>query len=155
MPQASQSIELGEEAARSFCRDLAGTVDALIDVLNEETGLIRAARLTAATEISEKKTSLSERYVKAHGMLRTSGGALGRLAPDEVGHLRERHQALESAISLNLAVLATARTVSETLIRGVADAVAERQGRQQVYGADARQATSTPAAGPLSYNLSL
>lgn len=141
-----------QSSARSFCGDLASTVDMLIDVLNEETKLIRAARLTDAAAMSDRKSDVSQRYLKAHGVLKASGPDLSRLAPDEVGHLRERHHALESAISLNLAVLATARTVSETLIRGVADTVANRTTQPQTYGADARHASQTPRTSALSYN---
>ncbi|MCT8972819.1 hypothetical protein [Microbaculum marinisediminis] len=143
-------------AARDFCVDLAQTVDSLIAVLNEETSLIRAARLTAAAEVSARKSVVAERYMKAHGVLSSAGAELNQLVPDEVGHLRERHQALESAISLNLAVLATARTVSETLIRDVAGLAAARQGGQtQTYGANARQTETAPRAAPLSYNVAL
>ncbi len=154
--QTSPTTGFNPDTARTFCGDLAETVDALIAILNEETGLIRAARLTAAADIGPRKSVVAERYMRAHGVLKTAGGELGRLVPDEVGHLRERHQELETAISLNLAVLATARTVSETLIRDVADLVSARQGgRAETYGADARQNAGKPASRPISYNVAL
>jgi hypothetical protein len=154
--KTAQPPVFDSESARQFCGDLAQTVDSLIEVLNEEARLIRAARLTAAAEISGLKATVSERYTRAHGVLKSAAAELKRLAPDEVDHLRERHSALESAISLNLAVLATARTVSETLIRDIADTVtAQRGGRQDIYGADARQTATAPATGPVSYNIAL
>ena len=143
------------DSARQFCTDLSQTVDTLIDVLSEETRLIKAAKLTAAAAMASQKSVVSERYMKAHGVLRLAGPDLSRFAPDEVGHLRERHQALESAISLNLAVLATARTVSETLIKGVSETVARHRGRTDTYGADARQTAHAPGAGPMSCNVAL
>ena len=144
-------------SARDFCGDLAATVDSLIEVLNEETRLVRTARLNAAADVAERKNVVAERYMKAHGVMKTAGTDLSRLVPDEIAHLRGRHQALESAISLNLAVLATARTVSETLIRGVAEAVANRQigDRQEIYGSDARTTTSAQPSRPISYNVAL
>jgi len=144
-------------SAHSFCGDLADTVDALIEVLNEETRLVRAARLEAAGDLATRKSVVAERYMRAHGMLKSGGAELSHLVPDEVVHLRARHQALETAISHNLAVLATARTVSETLIRGVAESVARHQvgSRQEVYGADARQTTSAPPSRPISFNTAL
>lgn len=153
--QFAPEATFDQDTARTFCGDLANTVDVLIEVLREETQLVRAARLSDAAAMSERKSSASERYMKGHSVLRNAGGELGRLVPDEVGHLRARHQALEAAISQNLAVLATARTVSETLIRGVAEAVGNRGGRTETYGADARQTTEAPRAGPLSYNVAL
>ena len=144
-----------QRSAHDFCNDLARTVDTLIEVLNEETRLVRAARLAEAADMSAQKSAASERYVKAHGVLRTSGLEIGRLAADEVDHLRARHQDLEAAISQNLAVLATARTVSETLIRGVVDIASQRDGRSHTYGADARQTAEQPRTNPLSYNVAL
>jgi|GEM_PF-2310939 len=152
-PAAETSFD--EDSARAFCGDLSQTVDTLIEVLNEETRLIKSARLTAAADLSSRKAVASERYMKAHGTLKSSGSELSRIVPDEVGHLRERHQALESAISANLAVLATARTVSETLIKGIGDVVAKHRGRAETYGDDGRQSAGKPDETPLSCNIAL
>ncbi len=138
-----------------FCADLIETVDALIAVLNEETRLVRAAKLSDAADLSGEKSLASERYIKAHGVLRGADSPLETLASDEVGHLRERHQALETAISQNLAVLATARTVSETLIHSVSDIVARKRGRTNVYGANGRQSVQQSQPGPISCNVAL
>jgi len=153
--QAAPAASFDQDSARTFCGDLARTVDTLIEVLREETRLIKAARLSDAVEMSDRKSAISERYMQGHSVLRMSGGALGKLVPDEVGHLRERHQALEAAISQNLAVLATARTVSETLIRGVSETVSSRDGQSHTYGADARESVEAPRSAPLSYNIAL
>lgn len=138
-----------------FCADLIETVDALITVLNEETRLVRAAKLSEAATLSGEKSLASERYIKAHGVLRGADSPFSALASDEVGHLRERHQALETAISQNLAVLATARTVSETLIHSVSDIVARKRGRTNVYGANGQQAVQQSQPGPVSCNVAL
>lgn len=142
-------------SARTFCIDLSATVDTLIRVLEEETELVRAARLSAATALGPVKLEASERYLKSYGTLRDSAAELARMAPDEVDHLRERHHALESAISQNLAVLATARTVSETLIRGIADIVEARSSGPTTYGADGQHATTARRGAAFSCNLAL
>ena len=77
--------------------------------------------------------------MRGYARLRDQAEEIGRHAPREVAHLRQRRAALEVALTSNLAVLATARTVSETLIRTVADQATKRQGQPNVYGADARQ----------------
>jgi hypothetical protein len=143
-------------AAHAFCAELTETVEALIRVLDEETQLVRAAKLSDAAALGEHKASLARRYGEGHGVLKGWGREIGRHAPVEIDHLRRRHEALESAISTNLAVLATARTVSETLIRGVAAAVSPQSVRPVTYRADARRSDpeGTPA-GPLSVNVAL
>lgn len=154
--EAPTSTGTERAAAQAFCADLSETIDALIRVLDEETNLVRAARLNEAGELAEQKAALSRRYGEAHGALQASGAEIGRQAPVEVEHLRRRHQDLEAALSANLAVLATARTVSETLIRGVAAAVSPNAVRPTTYSADARRSdTGGPPAGPLSLNMAL
>lgn len=152
-PAGSRGID--RESARAFCAGLSETVDALIRVLNEETRLVRAARLSEAAALAEEKQLLAQHYGKAHGTMKARGSEIGRQAPVEIDHLRRRHQALESAISANLAVLATARTVSETLIRGVAEAVSPNVARPNTYSAEARRSAEHPPTGPLSLNLAL
>lgn len=142
-------------AARAFCAELTETVDALIRVIEEETRLVRAARLSEAAELVDEKTALAQRYGKAHGAFKVSGREIGRRAPVELSHLRSRHEALENALSANLAVLATARTVSETLIRGVAEAVSPARAQPATYGANARRSDDGVPPGPLSVNVAL
>jgi hypothetical protein len=146
---------IDRDSARAFCAGLAETVDALIRVLDEETRLIRAARLSEAAGLADEKTALAQRYGQAHGTMKVCGPEIGRKAPVEIDHLRRRHEALETAIANNLAVLATARTVSETLIRGVAEAVSSSSARPNTYSAEARQDTDTRSSGPFSLNVAL
>lgn len=144
-----------QDTARRFCHALSDTVDALIAVLEEETRLIRSAKLAEAFAMGEEKSAISERYSRAHATLRRSGQVIGRCAPVEIDHLRRRHGALESAISSNLAVLATARTVSETLIRGAAELVARSDCTPSGYGADASRTASQGMAAPVRCNVAL
>ncbi|TCT06468.1 hypothetical protein EDC22_11151 [Tepidamorphus gemmatus] len=150
-----KTIVRDADTARNFCIDLSATVDALISVLEEETALVRSARLSAATALGSAKFEASERYLKSYPTLRDSAGEIARLAPNEIDHLRERHHALESALSHNLAVLATARTVSETLIRGIADIFEAEGAGPTVYGADGQHAPTPRRGTAFSCNLAL
>ncbi len=143
------------DEARAFCAELTDTVDALIRVLDEEARLVRAARLDDAARLAEDKSELARRYGQAHGIVKAHGQEIGRLAAVEVDHLRRRHDALEVATQNNLAVLATARTVSETLIRSVADAVSPDSARPDTYSAEGRSGGKGPAHGPISVNVAL
>ncbi len=144
------------DSASAFCNDLSATVDTLIRVLEEETRLVREVRLTEAAAIGEEKAALADRYVRAHGVLKSNNRDISRFAAVEIDHLRRRHGALEGAIAANLAVLATARTVSETLIRSVAEAVSRSDRPADTYSADARRNDGGGSgAAPVSLNVAL
>lgn len=156
MTQTEQFAAPASQAeARTFCKELTATVDALIRVLDEETRLVRAARLDEAAVLADEKSELARRYAHAHDIVRARGQDIGRQAPVEVDHLRRRHEALEAATQTNLAVLATARTVSEILIRSVSEAISPDSSRPDTYSADGRAGNSKPANGPISLNVAL
>ncbi len=139
-------------AAQEFCEQLVETIDALIAVLDEESRLVRAAKLSDAAVMNAKKTALSARYGGHLETLKHNAGDLRQLAPGGIDALRARQEALEEALQTNMTVLATARTVSETLIRGIAAEAAERHGGPSTYGADARAATGKPADAAIRVN---
>ncbi len=154
-PAEAPDPVMDRDAARGFCAGLTDTVDALIELLEEETRLIREARLAEAAALSEEKTRLAQHYGQAHVTVKHRSHELSRYAPVEIDHLRRRHQALDAAMSTNLAVLATARTVSETLIRSVAESAAPGAARPRTYSAEARKGEEAPPVSPLSLNVAL
>jgi hypothetical protein len=154
-PVDQATAPANREEARAFCAELTKTVDTLIRILDEEARLVRAAQLDEATGLAEEKSELARRYGVAHGIVKAHGQEIGRLAAVEVDHLRRRHDVLEAATRNNLAVLATARTVSETLIRSVADAVSPDSARPDTYSAEGRAGGKGPAHGPISVNVAL
>ena len=129
------------DQASAFCDSLAETVDALIRVLDEESRLVRSAKLTDAAVLHAKKSALSAQYGGQLQVLKQNAGNMRDLTPDGVERLRGRQLALEEALQANMTVLATARTVSETLIRGIASDAATKRGGPTVYGADARSSS--------------
>ncbi|MCC0016863.1 MAG: hypothetical protein H6878_11390 [Rhodobiaceae bacterium] len=144
------------QQAAEFCDALASTVDALIKVLDEESQLVRSARLTDAAVLHARKTALSAQYGGQLQQLKQNAGNMRDLAPDGIEMLRSRQLALEDALQANMTVLATARTVSETLIRGIAGDAASRRGGPTVYGSDARQpARATAAGAPIRVNAAI
>lgn len=144
------------DQASAFCDALAETVDALIRVLDEESRLVRTAKLTDAAVLNARKSALSAQYGGQLQVLKANAGNMRDLAPNGVDILRSRQSALEEALQMNMTVLATARTVSETLIRGIATQANERRGGPSVYGADARKpAVTQPANGAIRVNAAI
>ncbi len=135
-------------------RDLAGhyieVMEALIDVIQQETELVRNGRLTQATALEQTKTELARLYIADTMRLRASREHLARVAPQLMPDLIRRHDDFRALIQVNLTVLATAHAVSEGLVRGVSSEIA-RQSAPQSYGASGRANTPDPRkATPLA-----
>jgi hypothetical protein len=74
--------------------------------------------------------------------------ALARLAPDALDRLRKAHQAFGQVVQANQVVLATARAVSETLVKGIAEEM-NRQARPQGYAPPGAAAKPAVTSAPL------
>jgi hypothetical protein len=139
------------EAARELAGATINLMSRLADVLDAETGLIRDGRIADALAHETQKTDLAGRYMRALETIKANAVALARFAPDDVTRLKAAHAQFCDIIEANHAVLATARAVSESIVRDLAkDAgrTAQPQGyRPPGYGAPA--AASRPSAGPI------
>jgi hypothetical protein len=141
--------------AELLCADIGGILDRLVPLVSEETRLVRAAKVTAAIALQETKAELSRLYAIALEALRSNASAVSRYVPVLVDQLRRRHEAFQAELQVNMAVLATARSVSETLVRGVADEVAARNA-PKTYGASGAMTGIARSAGrPISVSRSL
>ena len=117
------------------CRLIAEIVRLLGEfeaVLETETAHLRAGRLRQGLAAQERKAELGGSYLRAVQSCRTNAIALARFAPAEVATLRAAHDRFQAAVDRNQVVLATARAVSEGLVRGLA---AEMSQAPQTYGA--------------------
>jgi hypothetical protein len=74
--------------------------------------------------------------------------ALARLAPEALARFKAAHGAFGRAVETNQTVLATARAVSESLIKGVAEEM-NRQSRPQGYGPAGPHAPRPQHSAPL------
>ena len=135
---AAAPIASAADAARLIAR-LAEAMASLLAVLDEETQLVRAGRISEIARIEPKKTELARRYVVDAGAVRANALYLARETPREFDELRRRHEQFRAVLQINLAVLATAHAVSEGIIRGAAGELA-RKAAPQTYGAGGRTA---------------
>jgi hypothetical protein len=125
-------------------------MDGLVAVVQQETELVRAGRLRAASELVAAKSELARLYVADTLLLRASHGALQKIVPALLADIRLRHDAFRALLQTNLTVLATAHAVSEGIVRGVSEEIASRS-VPQTYGRSGR--TNAPyrnAAPPLA-----
>jgi hypothetical protein len=136
-----QPITSSEEAERTIVQ-LMDVMDALLQVIEEETALVRAGRLASAAQLEKSKADLARLYVTAVTRLKAGRGYLMQTMPDNLAALHRRHDTFRALLQLNLTVLATAHAVSEGIIRGVSGELARKTG-PQTYGASGRP---TPVA---------
>jgi hypothetical protein len=122
-------------------------MDALLDVVQRETELVRAGHLVQATALEPTKTELSRLYVADTLRLRANRPQLTKIAPDTMPELIRRHNEFRALLQINLTVLATAHAVSEGIVRGVSGELA-RKNSPQTYGASGRANAPNPRNAP-------
>ena len=131
-------------------------MDALIDVVQQETEFVRIGRLAAAAKLQDSKGDLTQAYLADTLRLRASQPHLAKLmSADRRDALRQRHDRFRALLEINLTVLATAHAVSEGIVRGVSDDLA-RHAAPQTYGASGRAVPpARSAAQPLAFSRAL
>lgn len=133
---ARSSLASRDEAER-FVGAFLGTMADLGGLLDAQTSHLSAGRMRDGLARETEKTALAGGYLKGLEFARANAVAIARFAPDRVAELRRSNAAFRASVERNQAVIATARAVSEGLIRGVAEEVARRS-RPQGYGIPAR-----------------
>jgi hypothetical protein len=137
---------------------VAGTLATMAEleaVLRTETDRVRVGRIREGLSCEPRKTELAGSYLQGLQAIKANAIALARFAPDAVARLKAAHADFERVVQDNQVVLATARAVSESLVRGIADEM-NRQSRPQGYGPATAAPARRPAAGSplvLSRNL--
>lgn len=151
-PRISNALE-----AEKLIETVMETLGALSHVVGEETGLVKAGRLKDAMEREARKAELAGTYMKGVEQVKLNAVALARFAPEKVKRLKTAHLAFQDLIDLNQTVLATARAISESIMRDLATDT-NRQNRAPGYGPTATVGAGVfarPNAGPLVISKSL
>lgn len=133
MTAAARLAALDSLPADELCRMAEIALAALVDVMNQETTLLRAGHMRQAGTLTPEKTRLAQDYVGFARSVQRQGERLRREAPQAVERLRLGHESLATQMAENLRVLATARTVTEDLLTDVAKIVGQ-QNRAKTYG---------------------
>ncbi|MDT3687672.1 MAG: hypothetical protein RO009_21815 [Pseudorhodoplanes sp.] len=129
---------------------LTGVMADIITIVEHETELVRAGKLTEAAKLEPAKTALAQQYMATANILQGQKPLLAKAAPDQLDALRRRHDEFHALLQINLTVLATAHAVSEGIMRGVSAELA-RKSAPQTYGASGQHSAPSPsAAQPLA-----
>lgn len=138
-------------SARALIEAVLEALGALSHLVGEETELVRAGRLPEAMAREPRKTELAGIYMRGVEQVKLNAVALARFVPDQVKRLKDAHHAFQGLIETNQIVLATARAVSESVVRDLA-ADANKPMRAKGYGPAATVGAGVfarPNSGPL------
>jgi len=124
--------------------ELTTAMDAIVQVVQQETELVRAGRLAEAARLQAEKTELAKLYYAGASHIRATLPSLSSAHPQALADIKRKHEEFRALLQVNLTVLATAHAVSEGIMRGVSDELA-RKAAPSTYGASGR--TNAPAAG--------
>jgi hypothetical protein len=120
-------------SAAELCHNAEAALTALVDVMNQETMLLRAGHLRQAGSLTADKARLAQDYVEFARSIQRETPRLRAEAPEALDRLRLGHEQLATQMAENLRVLATARSVTEDLLSDVANVVGQ-QNRAHTYG---------------------
>ncbi len=141
--------------ARALCISTGKALSNLVEVMNEETVLLRANRYEQAAQISVKKAELAQHYVGLARLVENQHERLTLEAPEEMKSLIAGHEKLTTQMAENLRVLATARDVTQKLLGDVAASVGAAK-HPNTYGASGQLSSpASPQANGIAVNRAL
>lgn len=141
--------------ARKLASDLIEAMDTLLKVIEQETELVRAGKLTDAIALDARKTELSRHYVALVTAVKNQREQFKATAPDLLATLHRHHDLFRAILQVNLTVLATAHAVSEGIVRGV-NVEMQRRNMPSTYSANGqRTAPGARHMAPLAISRSL
>lgn len=145
-----------KQEAESFCSALSSTMEALLSVIEMETDLVRAGSLKQAGELQADKARLIHEYTRGMLTAKDHAVALGNLAPAATDALRRQHGEFQPVLRINLAVLSTAREVTNNIVSSVAKAVGARNATAPTtYGRTGSAPVGPKSAQGIAVNQSL
>lgn len=133
MTAAARLAALDSLPAEELCSMAELALASLVNVMNEETTLLRAGHMRQAGTLTPEKTRLAQDYVGFARSVQRQGARLKQQAPDAIERLRLGHERLATQMAENLRVLATARMVTEDILTDVAKVVGQ-QNQAKTYG---------------------
>jgi hypothetical protein len=141
-----QKAVTSDDTTAATLVEIGRLMSELCEIVEAETALVRGGRLTAAVEVASRKSALAHAFMSSVSRLTARKQELApmqKLLPP----LRRQHEQFRAALQLNLTVLATARAVSEGILRGVSTELARRS-NVRTYGASGRETVPSRRTGP-------
>src|SRR5918998_1163878 len=139
---------LGRDDAERLVASVLATMGDLEKVLANETAHVRVGRIRDGLAEEARKSELATAYMRGLEAVKANAIALARFAPEALDRLKAAHAGFGRTVETNQTVLATARAVSESLMKGVAEEM-NRLARPQSYAPAGPQAARSQNSAPL------
>lgn len=149
-----QPASRGAFHAEQICAAVESNMDELVRLIEEETALVRSGHLFAAGELQGRKAECARQFIAGMEAVKKIRPAIEKVAPGAIARLRRRHEEFKSVLQMNLAVLATAREVSDNLIEDIARGIG-RGPAQRGYGSTGAVETGTSGARGIAVDRNL
>ncbi|MCX5497048.1 hypothetical protein OSH11_20250 [Kaistia dalseonensis] len=108
------------EDATLACARIVSNMEALLQLIEAESSLLRAGKTIAASAIEQRKSEYARAHMDDLEFLRQVGPELEYWAPNAVERLRSAHAEFMSVLQINMAALATAQVAQESAERSTA-----------------------------------
>lgn len=155
MSAAERLAALDDLSAADLCQNAETTLQGLVEIMNQETTLLRAGHFREAALLTAQKTQLAQDYVSVSRTIQRQLERIKRDALPDLERLQHGHERLATQMAENLRVIATARDVTQDLLTDVTNAVG-RQNQPTTYGATGSlKSNIKPAAGGIAINRAL
>ncbi len=132
--------------AEQAITSVAHLIEKLHALVEQETALVQAGKVRAATALAPAKGELAGQLSTAGERLKANAKFLSRAAPAHAAALHRLQEAFRPVLQKNMTVLATAHKVSEGIVRRLSGELA-RKAAPQVYGASGRTMAPNPKRG--------
>lgn len=112
--------ELDPVEAKGLIPAVMAAMESLERLLAEETVLLKAGHVAEGLAHEARKAELAGAYMQGLEAIKANALFLSRVAPEQIAALKAAHGRFAAALDLNQTVIATARAVSEGLLRTLA-----------------------------------
>lgn len=130
----TQTPRIADRAgAQALVTGVLASLEALEAVLARESDHIRVGRMREGLADMDRKSALAAAYFQGLEAIKANAIVLARFAPEDIEKLKAAHLRFAQALETNQAVLATARGVSEGLVKTLVDEI-DRARTPTVYG---------------------
>lgn len=145
---ADRIASLDSLPAHDLCQQAEAALQALVNMMNEETTLLRAGHFREAGGLTAQKTVLAQDYVVFARAVQRQSERLLIESPEALDRLHKNHDSLATQMAENLKVIATAKHLAEDLLTDVAETVGH-QDRTRTYNrsGQVKQPKSASARG--------
>ncbi len=135
----------GELAPAALMDRMLGVAEQLSDVIDRETAFLQACQPLKIGELHEQKIRLANEYAMDVRAVTLRKDLIDQAPAEKVAKLKAAMTKLDALLKVNEVALGGAKSVSERLLKSVANAVSEKKAPTLGYGRNA--AITRPAAG--------